>query len=122
MKKSNALLMAALLSTSLVSSVYAATSGANVQETANATTSAVSPEANMNDVSYVIGYQIGNGIKTQKMDIDPASLKSGLNSALEGKEAKFTQAQMQTIMENFQKEMMAKAAAAVQDKASSMLK
>jgi FKBP-type peptidyl-prolyl cis-trans isomerase len=68
-------------------------------------------KADMSKVSYVIGYQIGNGFKTKKIAINSSEFNSALESGLNGKQPKYTKEEMQQIMQEFKQEMMAKMAA-----------
>ncbi|MHC4110944.1 MAG: peptidylprolyl isomerase [Planctomycetota bacterium] len=70
---------------------------------------AVSPfKTEMDNVSYVIGIQIGTNMKSQGIEINVKLLAQGLEDALTGKEPVINQAQQQSIMMAFQKKMMAK--------------
>jgi FKBP-type peptidyl-prolyl cis-trans isomerase FklB len=110
MKKPIALMVAGLVSTAIASAVYAAPNdAAKAMNTTSASSIATAPQPNMNKVSYTIGYEIGHGFKSQNVDVDSSSLSKGLNDALGGTKSKYTKEQMQTIMQDFQKEMMAKA-------------
>lgn len=59
-------------------------------------------------VSYSIGMNIGKNFKTQMVDVDPDIVAHGIRDILEGKQALLTEGQAQTIMIEFQKQMMAK--------------
>ena len=58
-------------------------------------------------ISYSLGADIGNNLKTQSIDVDPDMLAKGLKDALAGKLLLTNQEIRDTLM-NFQKEMMAK--------------
>ena len=100
-------MMAGLVSTAIASAVYAAPN--DTAKATSAPSAVTSQQPNMNKVSYTIGYEIGHGFKSQNVDVDSSSLSSGLKDALAGTKSKYTKEQMQTIMQDFQKEMMAKA-------------
>ena len=57
--------------------------------------------------SYSIGLSIGKNMKSQSIDIDPDLIAQGLKDALAGKPA-LTDAQVQEVMQAFQKELIAK--------------
>jgi FKBP-type peptidyl-prolyl cis-trans isomerase FklB len=59
-------------------------------------------------MSYIIGMDIGNNLKKQSIDIDPAFLARGIKDALAGGKPLLTEKEMQETMAVFQKEMMAK--------------
>ena len=59
-------------------------------------------------VSYGIGMDIGNSLKSQSIDIDPDILSSGIKDVLSGKEPLMTAQELQETMANFKKEIMAK--------------
>lgn len=59
-------------------------------------------------VSYVIGLDIGKNFKSQSMDIDPNILLEGIKDALSGNKPLMTDEEVQNVMTNFRKEMMAK--------------
>jgi FKBP-type peptidyl-prolyl cis-trans isomerase len=62
-----------------------------------------------NKASYVIGINIGKGMKTQGVDIDTDMLMKGLKDGLAGTPA-LTDQEMQEAMMNLQKDMQAKVA------------
>ena len=63
-------------------------------------------------VSYSIGLDIGTTLKRQLIDVDPQLLQNGLKDGLDGKKPLMTDEQVKETMATFQKEMMAKQAAA----------
>jgi FKBP-type peptidyl-prolyl cis-trans isomerase FklB len=63
-------------------------------------------------VSYSIGLDIGTTLKRQLIDVDPELLQNGLKDGLGGKKPLMTDEQVKETMATFQKEMMAKQAAA----------
>lgn len=62
-------------------------------------------------ISYAIGVDIGRTLKSQGIEVDPGILTGGITDALGGGDLKLTDEQMRETMMEFQKEMMAKAAA-----------
>jgi len=65
-------------------------------------------ENQMDKVSYSIGLDIGKSFKTQNIDLNAAALSQGIKDGLAGTTSMMTDEEMQTCMENFQNEMMAK--------------
>lgn len=61
-------------------------------------------------VSYSIGLEIGNKLKSQSIDINADILASGVKDGLSGSKALMTEEEIQETMTAFQKEMMAKQA------------
>ena len=61
-------------------------------------------------VSYSIGLEIGNKLKSQAIDINADTLASGIKDALSGSKPLMTEKEIQETMTAFQKEMMAKQA------------
>jgi len=59
-------------------------------------------------VSYVIGQQIGESMKTQGVDVDVDVLASSIKDALKGEKGKMTEEEMRATMMAAQQEMMAK--------------
>ncbi|MBI5098245.1 MAG: FKBP-type peptidyl-prolyl cis-trans isomerase [Nitrospirae bacterium] len=59
-------------------------------------------------VSYGIGMEIGNSLKSQSIDIDPDILARGVKDMLSGKEPLITDQEFRETMTNFKNEMMAK--------------
>jgi FKBP-type peptidyl-prolyl cis-trans isomerase FklB len=59
-------------------------------------------------VSYGIGMEIGNSLKSQSIDIDSDILARGVKDMLSGKEPLMTDQELRETMTNFKSEMMAK--------------
>ncbi len=98
----------AMMATSAVFADAAATAAAPA-----ATAPASQPSLSLKErVSYVIGMQIGNTIKRQNIEIDPAQFQAGVQDGSEGKAPKLTQEEIAATMQEFQKVMMAKQAEA----------
>ncbi|MFZ9035463.1 MAG: FKBP-type peptidyl-prolyl cis-trans isomerase [Francisellaceae bacterium] len=114
MKKISALLASALLAGSI--SAYAA--DASTTTTTEPAKAMAAKHVSMNDVSYIIGYEMGKGFKEQGMDLDVKSLEAGASTGLSGKDAKFSEAEMKTMMQSFQQEMIQKAQAKLQAESS----
>jgi FKBP-type peptidyl-prolyl cis-trans isomerase len=62
-------------------------------------------------VSYMIGQQIGSGIKNQQIEVNPQVIAMSIRHVVEGKESLLTEEEMRKVMEDLQKDMMAKAQA-----------
>jgi len=62
----------------------------------------------MDKVSYAIGIQLGQNFKNQGVDIKIGPLLRGLSDALAGKPPALTQEEIQKVMTDFSKQMMAK--------------
>lgn len=60
--------------------------------------------------SYLIGFQIGNGLKAQGMDIDPEILLRGIKEAQAGGKPALTEAEIQETAKALQQQGMAKQA------------
>jgi FKBP-type peptidyl-prolyl cis-trans isomerase FklB len=59
-------------------------------------------------MSYIIGMDIGNNLKKQSIDIEPAALTRGIKDALAGGKPLLTEQEIQETMGVFQKDMLAK--------------
>ncbi len=59
-------------------------------------------------VSYIIGFNIGSGMKRDGLDIDVNKLAAGLSTALSGGNSQLPEAEVQAVMQAFQQEMQAK--------------
>ena len=57
-------------------------------------------------LSYAIGFQVGQNLKAQKMDINPNAVAAAIADVMTDKESKLTHEQMQTVMMNLQKQKM----------------
>lgn len=72
---------------------------------------ALSQENLISNVSYTIGYSVGNNVtndfKSQGAQIDQAQLIAGFKAAAEGQPSHFTDAQMRSVMQSFQQQMQA---------------
>ena len=62
-------------------------------------------------MSYMIGQQIGNQFKQNKLDIDPDTLAASISDVLSGKESRLTQADMEGIVQKMQASQKAAAEA-----------
>lgn len=73
-------------------------------------TSSFAAADNSDDVSYSVGYEMGNNLKTQlaqgNVETDNAELISGLKDGIAKKKAKLDEKQMQAAMMAFQKQAM----------------
>jgi len=79
-------------------------------------------ETEKQKLSYTMGQQIGGGIKQDKLDVETESLVLGLTHALNGDASVLSPDEMRAVIENFQKEMQAKANAAQQGNSEEGLK
>ena len=101
----------------LVMSVYAAQKGANEELAAPRLAGEATAQkpvllkTEMDKVSYVIGAQVGQGFKTQGIEINVESLMRGIKDAMAGKELALSQDEMKKVMMSFQQRMVAKRAA-----------
>ena len=59
-------------------------------------------------VSYIIGREIGNNLKSQAIDVEPEILARGIKDAFSGAKPIMTEEEMREVMTAFQKEVMAK--------------
>ena len=59
-------------------------------------------------VSYIIGREIGNNLKSQAIDVDPEILARGIKDSFSGAKPMMTEEEMKEVMTAFQKEVMAK--------------
>jgi len=73
-------------------------------------------------VSYSIGLDIGRGFHQQGVDINPEALLQGIKDGLAGGKTMMTEEEMQSTMEKFQSEMMAKYEASSRDVGEKNLK
>ncbi|WP_119344145.1 FKBP-type peptidyl-prolyl cis-trans isomerase [Facilibium subflavum] len=111
MKKIATLAMATLLAGSI--SAYAA--GTNTDTSAKMTKPAAAKQdsqptkVDLNKVSYIIGYEMGKGFKSQNIALNVKELQSGIKTALAGKDSKISKEDAKQIMQAFQQEMIQKA-------------
>lgn len=66
--------------------------------------------SDMDKVSYSIGYDLGSHFQQQGISVNPSLFTQGLNDGLQNSTPALTQAQMQQVMQTFQKQMMQKMA------------
>lgn len=59
-------------------------------------------------VSYCLGFNIGQNLKRQSIDVDVDKMAKGIKDVLTGAKPQFTEAEIQAIMSAWQKEMQAK--------------
>jgi len=74
-------------------------------------------ETEKQKLSYTMGQQIGGGIQQDKLDVETEALVLGLTHSLNGEKCLLEPEEMRSVIENFQKEMQAKAAEAQQGNA-----
>lgn len=76
------------------------------------TTAVATPESDnlLSNVSYILGYSLITNIvsqlKSQGVSLDNASFIAGVKAALVGEKSKFTEAEMQIIMQAFQQKII----------------
>lgn len=66
------------------------------------------PKTDKEKISYAIGMQIGNNIKSQNIDVDQKMLTQALIEAVSGKEPKMTKEEVQKAMQLMQKQRFEK--------------
>lgn len=59
-------------------------------------------------LSYTIGADIGTNFKEQNIQVNPQAFLMGLEDGLNGKKLQLTDAEMKSVLQSFQKEMMQK--------------
>lgn len=101
----------------LVITVYAAQQGSEeapaVQPAGQAAAeAAVELKTEMDKVSYAIGAQIGQNLKTQGVEISAEPLMAGFKDAFSGKKLALDQNEIRQVLMSFQQRVMAKQAAA----------
>ena len=66
-------------------------------------------ETEKEKLSYTMGQQIGAGIRQDQLDVDTETLALGLTHSLNNEKSILSPDEMKSVIENFQKEMQAKA-------------
>ena len=61
-------------------------------------------------LSYIIGVQIGNDLKNQSIDVDPALVNRGLQDLMSGNKLLISDQEAKDVIAAFQKERAAKVA------------
>lgn len=84
-----------------------ATAGSATNITA-ASSAAMKPTTQKDTLSYTIGVDLGKNLKSQNLSINAQMLAQGVQDALAGGKLQLTDKQMQTALETFQKQMVAK--------------
>merc|ERR1712151_634505 len=72
---------------------------------------AESNAVDMSKVSYVIGYEIGNGFHQQDIQLNGNVFNTGLQTGINGEKSRYSKEDMEQTMQAFQKKMMEKALA-----------
>lgn len=86
---------------------------------ADASDQATDEELNPNaQLSYAIGWQTGQNIVQQNLEVDENSLIQGLSDALDGADSKWTDEEMKAALQQLQQTMMARQQAKTQEQAS----
>lgn len=78
----------------------------------------VSLNTDLQKLSYSIGVDLGNNIKKQGIDLDVASMASGIQDAMNGAPLKMTDSEMKDSLVKFQKDLMDKRAKQFENKAN----
>ncbi|WP_116964269.1 FKBP-type peptidyl-prolyl cis-trans isomerase N-terminal domain-containing protein [Fastidiosibacter lacustris] len=79
-------------------------------------------KVDMDDVSYIIGYEMGKGFKSQDIKLNIKDLNLGLKAGLSGKESKISEDKSKETMQAFQMEMIEKAQAKMKAESEANLK
>lgn len=86
----------------------ASTAPAQTQSTTTATQNAAG-SSDIQGVSYIIGYDLGQNFNQSQIDINPEQLLAGIQAGAVGSQPKLSKAEMQQTMQQFQQAMQAKA-------------
>lgn len=70
------------------------------------TSSSVAPAVDKNKASYSVGFTLGTNLSQQFKEINKSDFLSGINDALNGKAARFSQEEMSQTILSFQREVM----------------
>ena len=73
-------------------------------------------------ISYMLGQNIGRDLKENEIDFDPQSFMAGVADALRGAQPRWSEAELQAAQARFQQEMQQKAARRMQAAAQKNLK
>jgi FKBP-type peptidyl-prolyl cis-trans isomerase FklB len=65
-------------------------------------------------LSYAIGMEMGKGVKTQGIDVDPAMLTQGLNDAISGAKPKMSEEELKQVITALQQDIRQKQTAVAQ--------
>ena len=84
------------------------------QEAAQAPANPAKPQSLEDQASYVIGLNIGRNLKAQEVPANPDIVMKGIRDGLSGAQPAMTDEEMQTAMNTFQQQMMAKQEAKMQ--------
>ena len=122
MKKIIALTTAALLAGSMTAYAADATPTSDVTATPTAKIDTKPAKVDVKEVSYIIGYEMGKGFKTQNIDLNTHQLNQGLEAGLDGKDSKISEQKSKEIMQAFQQEMIQKAQAKLKAEGAANLK
>jgi protein-disulfide isomerase len=75
-------------------------------------TQSTSTKSDIQGVSYIIGYDLGQNFNQSQIDINPEQLMAGIQAGASGSQPKLSKTEMQQTMQQFQQAMQAKAMAA----------
>lgn len=87
---------------------------APAQQPAAAPANPAKPQSLEDQASYVIGLNIGRNLKSQEVPANPDVVMKGIRDGLSGAQPAMTDEEMQTAMNTFQQQMMAKQQARMQ--------
>ncbi len=85
-------------------------------------TAPAAPATDKDRLSYAIGMNIGRQLKSQSVDVDPATFAQGFRDAYGGAKTALTEDEARAVMTAFEKEMRSKQAAAMAQTADKNLK
>ncbi|KTC67986.1 macrophage infectivity potentiator (Mip) [Legionella birminghamensis] len=68
----------------------------------------VTLSTDMDKLSYSIGADLGKNFKKQGIEINPTAMAKGLQDGMSGSQLMLTEDQMKEVLNNFQKDLMAK--------------
>ncbi len=107
----------------IVLGVVALSAIASAQQTAAPPpTAPAAPATDKDKLSYAIGMNIGRQLKSQSVDVDPATFAQGFRDAYGGTKTALTEDEARAVMTAFEKEMRSKQAAAMAQTADKNLK
>lgn len=111
MKKIITLTSAVLLAGSITAYAAGAQDVTKAEVKPAAEKTAKPAKVDMNQVSYIIGYEMGKGFKSQDIKLNTKKLNAGLKTGLAGKDSEISEDKSKEIMQAFQMEMIQKAQA-----------
>jgi FKBP-type peptidyl-prolyl cis-trans isomerase FklB len=73
-----------------------------------AATDNASLKTDTDKLSYSIGVDLGKNFKKQNIDMNPQALAAGMKDSMAGGQLQLTEQQMKEVLDNFQKELLAR--------------